>query len=131
MTDFCCLEHKPDVPVWRHNKENKEWFVHTVGKKSFPTIENSFRMVKICKLHTKPKSGGGEDKFRISQLNQRQEEIITAEDNHTHTEKAVKVVGELCKCFQRILKAHEGHLVLRTKPVSEILMTFQRHLTTK
>lgn len=88
-------------------------------------------MVKICKLHTKPKSGGGEDKFRISQLNQRQEEIITAEDNHTHTEKAVEVVGELCKCFQRILKAHEGHLVLRTKPVSEILMTFQRHLTTK
>ena len=61
-------------------------FFSVFGKKSFPTIENSFRMVKICKLHTKPKSGGGEDKFRISQLSRRQEEIITAEDNHTHTE---------------------------------------------
>lgn len=54
-------------------------------------------------------------------------------DNHTHREKAIKAGGGggLYKCFQRILKAHEGHLALRTKLVSEILMTFQRHLTTK
>lgn len=43
-------------------------------------------MVKICKLHTKPKRGGGEYKFRISQLNLRQKEIITAE-TIIHTEK--------------------------------------------
>lgn len=49
-------------------------------------------MVKICKLHTKPKKIGGKYKFRISQFNQRQKEIITAE-TIIHTGKGYKSCG--------------------------------------
>lgn len=55
---------------------------HCRKKKIFPTIENSFRMVKICKLHTKWK-GVGESKFRLSQLNLRKEKLQLTRQQYT------------------------------------------------
>lgn len=52
-------------------------------------------------------------------------------DNNTYREKAIKVVGELYKGFQRVLKATEGQLALRTKLVSETLMALRTYLTAK